>query len=166
MAAPLPEEAANFPPANLQELGWKREMWSAAPFPTSLPKRLGMEPLCCQPSGCLGPLCWCVTGHLRGPISKATRSGLGRIAVLSLQECQGPLPQGLTACTTLCQLLLLERNWSRCYINIYHSSFKQHFIWECEIPGTETFPRARSPVSYFSPWLPLPEIWSLEFPVN
>ena len=98
------------------------------PSPPAYRRGSGWNPCATKPSGCLGPLCWCVTGHLRGPISKATRSGLGRIADVSLQECPELLPQGLTARTTLCQLLLVERNCSRCYINIYHSSFKQHLI--------------------------------------
>ena len=74
-----------------------------------------MEPPCCpsagsQLSGYQGPLCWCVTGHLRGPISKATGCGLGRIAEVILQECQRLLPQGLVACTALCQRPLVESN--------------------------------------------------------
>ena len=125
---------------------------SAVPSATSLSMRQWMEPPCCpragsQLSGYQGPLCWCAAGHLRGPISKATGCGLGRIAV-TLQECQRLLPQGLVACTALCQCLLVESNWSRCYINIYHSSVKQHLIWECKMPHTKTFPWARSAVSY------------------
>lgn len=115
---------------------------SAVPSATSLFMRQWMEPACCpragsQLSGYQRPLCWCVTGHLRGPISKATGCGLGRIAEVSLQECQRLLPKGLVACTALCQCLLVESNWSRCYINIYHSSVKQHLIWECEMPHTK-----------------------------
>ena len=145
---------------------------SAVPSASIPSMRQWVEPPCCpkassQLSGYQGLLCWCETGHPRGPTSKPTRCGLGSIAEVNLEECQRLLPQGLAACTALSQWLLVESNWSRCYINIYHSSVKQHLIWECEMPHTKTFPWARVCSGLlFSPGLALPENWRLDFPVN
>ena len=110
VAVPRTVEGAKLPQAHLQALDWERERWSTAPFPTSLHMRHGRNP-CVAWELANGPA---VTKGLQAGEQHPTSEGqLGKVLGLvqegSLRyvcQCQELLPQGLTGCAALCQLLL------------------------------------------------------------